>query len=104
MDSFFTWEMLLSYSGATIATALLTQFVKEVKPVSHVNARLLSYFIALALMEASIIASRGLRWDEMLMAVINAAVVALASNGAYDAVNTKNEKGPAAKAGPDGTK
>ena len=92
MESFFTWEMLLSYSGATLATALLTQFIKEVKPVSRVPARLLSYFIALLLMEASIIASHGLRWDEMLMAVINAAVVALASNGAYDAVNKERTK------------
>lgn len=82
MESFFTWETLLSYSGATLATALLTEFVKDVKPLSRVPARLLSYAIALVLMEASILVSRGARWDEMLMAVINAAVVALASNGA----------------------
>ncbi len=91
MEGFFTWEMLLTYSGATLATTLLTQLFKEIKPVSHIPKRLLSYIIALLLITGSTIAARGFSLSDTAMGFVNAAVVALASNGAFDAV--KEERG-----------
>jgi hypothetical protein len=87
MDGFFTWQTLMTYSGATLATALITQFIKETGLLKRLPMRLVSYFAALLIMLASTLALRGAAWEELAMAVINAVVVALASNGAFDAVN-----------------
>lgn len=92
MEGYFTWQTLITYSGATLATTLLTQFVKDVKPFKLLPTRILSYFIALAIITASALAVHGADWRELAMAVINAAVVALASNGAFEAVRGKDKK------------
>lgn len=86
MEGYFTWQTLITYSGATLATTLLTQFLKDVKPFKLLHTRLLSYLIALTVIVLSTLALRGFEWRELAMAVINAVVVALASNGAFEAV------------------
>lgn len=92
MNGFFTWQTLVTYSGAALATTLITQFFKEMGPIKRIPTRLLSFITALAVIIASTIASKGLLWDELLMAPINAVVVALASNGAFDAVTSAKPK------------
>lgn len=87
MNGFFTWKMLLTSSGAAAATALITQLVKELPWVRKLPTRVLSYFIALAVMLLAAAATGCARWDEYAMAAINAVVTALAANGAFDAVN-----------------
>lgn len=89
MNGFFTWEMLLTYSGATLATTLITQLFKDMRPFSYVPKRLLSYIFALLIIVASGLASNGFRIADIAMAFVNAAVVALAANGAFDAVKGK---------------
>ena len=86
MENWFTWQTLMTYSGATLATTLITQFIKGIRPVDRMPPRLLSYCVALTLTAASTIATEGLVWSDLVMAAINAVVVALASNGAFDAV------------------
>ena len=87
MNSFFTWQMLLTYSGATLATTLITQFLKGLRWIDRLPTRLLSYIVALTVMVSAAAAAGSVRWDEYLMAAINAVVVALAANGAFDAVD-----------------
>ena len=82
----------MTYSGATLATTLVTQFIKEIGLLAKLPTRLVSYFTALLIMLASTLATRGAVWEELAMAVINAVVVALASNGAFDAVNAAANK------------
>ena len=94
MNGFFTWQTLVTYSGAALATTLITQFFKEMGPIKRIPTRLLSFVTALAVIIASTIASKGVIWDELLMAPINAVVVALASNGAFDAVTAKPKEKP----------
>lgn len=86
MNGFFTWQTLITYSGAALATTLITQFFKDAGPIKRLPTRLFSYFIALAVICASTVAVKGFVWSELAMAFINAVVVALASNGAFDAV------------------
>ena len=89
MTGYFTWQTLLTYSGSTLATTLITQFLKGLKPFSLLPTRVLSYFIALTIMVAAELATAGFYWSDIVIAVINAVVVALASNGAFDAVKSK---------------
>ena len=87
MNSFFDGSMLLTYSGATLATTLITQFLKSVRWLDRIPTRAVSYIIALAIMVFAEFARGGVTWQEILLTAVNAVVVALAANGAFDSVN-----------------
>lgn len=91
MNSFFTWETLMTCAGATLATTLITQLVKEVSPLRAIPARLVSYASALVVLVAATLATGG-GFTEIAVAFINAAVVALAANGAFDAAQSIGRK------------
>ena len=80
------WQTLSTYGGAVLATATVTQFLKEFGVLKRVPTRLLSYGIALLLLLLSTQFTIGLTWANALTSVVNAAMVSLAGNGAYDAV------------------
>ncbi|MBO4562887.1 MAG: hypothetical protein J5772_04665 [Clostridia bacterium] len=86
MESFFTWQTLMTYSGATLATTLVTQFIKELPFMRKVPPRLISFAAALIMITLAGAASGGFGWREGVLALINAAAVALAANGAFDAI------------------
>ena len=81
----------MTYSGATIATALITQFFKEISRERKLPARLISYFAALFILAAATALTVGFKLDELLMAPINAIVVSFASNGAFDAISFERD-------------
>ena len=86
MNSFFDNQMLLTYSGATLATTLITQFLKCIKWLDRFPTRALSYLIALGIMLMASVTRGGASWQEIALTTVNAVVVALAANGAFDAV------------------
>ena len=92
MEGFFTWQTLITYSGAALATTLITQLLKDIGPIKRLPARALSYFAALAVMISATVAVNGCDISELAIAPINAAVVSLASNGAFDAVSSSKAK------------
>ena len=92
MNEFFTWEALLTYSGATLATSLITEAIKSVGVLSRIPTRIVSYAIAFLLLMLSALFTAGLTLESAALALVNAAVVSLAANGAFDAVkSTKKE-------------
>jgi hypothetical protein len=90
MNSFFSADMLMTYSGATLAVTLVTQFLKGIRWVDRLPTRVVSYFIALSIIIVSAFVRGGVRWHEIVLALVNAVVVALAANGAFDAVKKGN--------------
>ena len=89
MNSFFDNGMLLTYSGATLAVTLITQFLKSIRWLDRIPTRVLSYLIALVIMTAAAFARGGVHWQELALTAVNAVVVALAANGAFDSVNDR---------------
>lgn len=87
MDGFFTWQGLLTCSDATLATAMITQLLKETGFLKRFPTRALSLIVALTILFAATFMEAGPDASKLLLAVINSFVVALASNGAFDAVN-----------------
>lgn len=83
---FVTWGILGTYAGAVSVTAIITQFLKRLPLVKKLDTQLLSYIVALLILEASTIFTGGFRWDVAAICLVNAMVVALASNGAYDVI------------------
>jgi len=90
MNEFFTWEILGTYAGATLATALLTELFKNLGALKKVPARLVSFVLAVVLLIAAAAFSGTLTLSASFLALINGGVVSLAANGAFDMI--KNEK------------
>jgi hypothetical protein len=88
MNDFFTWTMLATYAGATLGTTLLTQLLKSIP----IPTRLLAYIVALVLLLVANFFTGGLTVESGVLCLINAGVVTLASNGAFDAVSTLKNK------------
>ena len=81
---FFDWATLLTYAGALAATALLTQWLKGV--FQTIPTQIVSYGIALVVLLAATFFTGALTLEAGALCLINAAVVSLASNGAYEAI------------------
>jgi hypothetical protein len=88
MNDFFTWTMLATYAGATLGTTLLTQLLKNIP----IPTRVLSYAAALVILLVANFFTGGLTVESGILCLINAGVVSLASNGAFDAVATTLKK------------
>ena len=91
MNEFFTWTTLATYAGATAAVGLITQLFKGLGFIDKIPTRITSYAIALAVLVAATFFTGGLTLEAGALCVINAVVVSLAANGAYDAV-ARNKK------------
>lgn len=91
MNEFFTWTTLATYAGATLATSLITQLIKGLGFIDKIPTRITSYAIALVVLVAATFFTGGLTLEAGALCVINAVVVSLAANGAYDAV-ARNKK------------
>lgn len=90
MQEFFTWNSLLTSSGATVATSVVTQLIKEAPLLKKIPTRLLSFGIALCILMLALIFDKSLSLGTAAISVINAAVVALAANGMFDARIERN--------------
>lgn len=84
MDEFITWEMLATFAGCSAATAVITQFLKNL--FAKLPTQWLSYFIALVILYLSTLFTGGMTGANAAIIPLNAILVSLASNGAYSAV------------------
>jgi hypothetical protein len=85
-ENFVTWEVLASFGGAVLMTALLTQALKGIKILANVPTRFVSYFLALIILVTSTYFTVGLTVSSAVLMLFNAFIVSFASNGAFDGV------------------
>lgn len=92
MTEFFTWQILATYGGAVLFVTLITQLFKGVVPAGA-PTRFVSYLAALlVLIAAGVFTGAATTVADIALCFINALVVSLAANGAYDAATGKNKK------------
>ena len=91
MNEYSAWTTLATYAGATLATSLITQLIKGLGFIDKIPTRITRYAIALVVLLAATFFTGGLTLEAGALCVINAVVVSLAANGAYDAV-ARNKK------------
>ena len=91
MQEFFTWSVLATYAGATLATTFITQLLKGVSVIQKLPTQIFSYLVALVVLVTANVAVNGLSLDVLGLSVVNAVVVSLAANGAFEAVKGKTE-------------
>ena len=85
MDSFVTWDSLLTFGGCVAGTILVTEFIKKLFG-EKVPAQLVSFLIAAVILFVGHLATGTFVWREALLYLINAAAVSLSANGGFDAV------------------
>lgn len=85
-QEFFTWTMLATYAGAVMSTALITQLFKGVGVISKIPTQIFSYGVALVILLAATFFGGQWTWPDAALCLLNAVVVSLASNGAYEAM------------------
>lgn len=85
MDSFVTWESLLTFGGCVAGTILVTEFIKKLFG-EKVPAQLVSFLIAGVILFVGHLATGTFIWKEALLYLINAAAVSLSANGGFDAI------------------
>lgn len=91
--NFFNWTDLGTLAGATAAVGFITQITKNIHWINKIPTQLWSYIIALALLIVSQAVAGGLTAAAAGLAVINAAVVSLSANGAYELVQRVQPSG-----------
>ena len=83
-ESFFTWEQLATYGGATVATMLFVQFTKELPGIKSLPTRLWAFIVAAVLMILATVFTSEVTPAVILITVVNAVIVAMAAVGGYD--------------------
>ena len=83
---FFDWSLLGSYAGAALAVAVLTQITKGIPGIVKIPTQLWSYVLALVTLLLALAFGPGFSVQGAVLALFNAALVSLAANGGYAAV------------------
>ena len=83
---FFDWAALGTMAGAAAAVGIITQITKNIPGIKKIPTQAWSYILALIILIVSQAVAGGLTAASAGLAVINAAVVSLAANGGYEAM------------------
>jgi hypothetical protein len=85
MNEFLSMDMLVTFGGASIATAVLTQFLKGI--LHRIPTQIVSYIIALILLIITTLITGGVEhWVDWTIIPLNAALISLAANGEHSVV------------------
>lgn len=84
MDSFLTWEVLLTFSGLVGAVYMVVEFTKEIKFINKVPTKYWSFFIALFLLVITNLVVGKFVYKDIVLYMLNAIVISLSSNGLND--------------------
>lgn len=90
--AFFSWATLATYAGAVLFTTIATQYLKNISFMSKVPPQVTSYAVALLGLLCATLFSGNVTASGIVLCFVNAFVVALAANGAYDNIRGASEK------------
>ena len=84
--NFFDWNYLGSFTGALVAVTLLTEMIKALPVVKRIPTQLVSWVLALVVLVLAQLFTDTLDARNVVLGVLNAAMVSLAANGGYAAL------------------
>lgn len=91
MPDFFTWNSLSTSGGVLLATTMVTQLFKGTALFARIPTRIFSYFVALIVLVCHLFAAGAFAWSGLALCFLNAVLVSLAANGAYDGIASKKK-------------
>lgn len=84
MDTFLTWEVLLTFSGLVGAVYMVVEFTKEIKFINKIPTKYWSFFIAAFLIMMTNVVTESFNYKDIVLYLLNSIVVSLSSNGLND--------------------
>ena len=81
MNEFFTWEVLLTFTGLTTVTYMVTEFTKGISLIKKIPTKYWSYLIALILLFAVNLVTGNFKYEDIILYLLNAIPVSLSANG-----------------------
>ena len=91
-DSFFTWEALGTYAGATVAVMIVVQFTKELPGIVRIPTRAWAYLVsALLLVLSALFSGQPITPAMIILCFVNAVIVAMAACGGYDTLHSEKK-------------
>lgn len=88
---FFNWDILTTMAGAMFAVAILTEITKGIPGIKRIPTQVWSYALSVIVLIVAHAATGTLTLQEAGLALINAAMVSLAANGGYAALERIKE-------------
>lgn len=86
-EQFFTWGDLITYGGAVMAVLIITEFTKELPGIRKIPTRIWAYLVALILLvPAAVFTADAIRPEDILLCLVNGALVAMAAVGSFHTV------------------
>ena len=92
MDTFLTWEVLLTFSGLVGAVYMVVDFTKEIKFINKIPTKYWSFFIAFILLCATNIVMNTFRVADIILYLLTSISISLGSNGLSN-FNKGNKEG-----------
>jgi hypothetical protein len=77
------WATIAGGAGAVVLTVGITQILKNIAVIDKIPTQLTSYVVAAIIMVLATIFTGHYEASELVLAVLNAVIVSLSSNGAY---------------------
>ena len=84
MDSFITWEALITFGGLTSATYMVVEFTKEIKWIKKIPTRYWCFVIAFLIMILTNVVLETFDIKNLLLYVLNSILITFSSNGLSD--------------------
>lgn len=85
--TFFDWSYLATFAGCLLAVGIFTELFKNICFIKKIPTQILSWVLALILLVLAQAFTTGITAESAILAVVNSAVVSLAANGGYEALN-----------------
>lgn len=92
MDTFLTWEVLLTFSGLVGAVYMVVEFTKEIKFINKIPTKYWSFFIAAFLIMMTNVVTESFNYKDIVLYLLNSIVVSLSSNGLNDFNKVKSKE------------
>ena len=81
MDTFLTWEVLLTFSGLVGAVYMVVEFTKEIKFINKIPTKYWSFFISFALLLITNLVLGSFKIEDVILYLLTSISISLGSNG-----------------------
>lgn len=81
MDSFITWDILLSYTTFVGIAYTVVEFTKELPLINKIPTKYWSFLVCLFLLIATNLAVDTFIWRDLLLYILSSITISLSANG-----------------------
>lgn len=85
--TFFDWSYLATFAGCLLAVGIFTELLKNIGFIKKIPTQIFSWVLALIVLVLAQAFTTGITAESAILAVVNSAVISLAANGGYEALN-----------------